>query len=315
MTSLPLSVQWQPVGPDPESGAQLQPAPTRWVPGCSHHKVNGHRARHQPAPAPTRSEVGERKADSGPERESEPELWNRYRRRRDDRAQAQLVERHIGLVHHVAARLKGQAPTLDFSDLLSVGTLGLLQAMNDFDPARGSRFSTFAYLRIRGAMFDEVRRRSPRSRVQVNRLRQLRIAVAHIEARTGERAQARDVASELGIDLAAYWRLRDSARFGEVTALTLVGTEAPVPCGAVAPAPPSEDRPTVLDRLADSDAFRRARLAVEELPGVERTVVVMSVLEGRKLKEIGAVLGVAESRVCQIRKGALAKLRAALREA
>src|SRR3954469_542205 len=137
-------------------------------------------------------------------------LWVRYRSAGDPEARAQLLTRHLGLVHHVAREVSRRIPSVELGELVSAGALGLMKALDSFDLSRGLAFSTYAVLRIRGAILDDLRSRdsTPRS-VRVKRRRIEGIAAA-LEAELGRAASPQEVADRLEIDLTTYWKWKDA---------------------------------------------------------------------------------------------------------
>lgn len=216
----------------------------------------------------------------------ERELWQRFRQHGDMAARDRLVERYLGLVYHVAQAVERRTGT-DRDDLVSAGTVGLLQAVERFDPERGYHFSTFALRRIRGAMLDEIRRQAPVSRSALTVRRRMTAARDRLECRLGRPARAAEVALELGVEERRYlaWEA-DTHR-----------TVAPLPEDMPAPEPIEVETPAWLVE------------ALTRLPPRERKVISLSYGEELKGSAIAEVLGVTESRVSQIRNSALSRLR------
>jgi RNA polymerase sigma factor for flagellar operon FliA len=241
----------------------------------------------------------------------ERELWRAYRRTRDPRLRDVLVERHLGLVKSVVARLAGRLPShLAADDLYSAGLLGFLGALEDYDPDRGVEFATYAAPRIRGAIFDELRRLDWVPRSVRKLLRRAEHAVEVLAQQLGRAPTEEEVARALGLDVAAYQRF-----LGE--GLTLVSLQAG--------APPGRDGAGRLDQLEDAetpdpfaalaDKERRALLSelIDTLPPRERQVLALYYCEELTMQEVGRIMGVTESRVSQIHASAILRLRAALR--
>src|SRR5439155_26074594 len=129
-------------------------------------------------------------------------------------ARAQLLERYLGLVHHVAREVGARTPAVELGELVSAGTIGLVRALEGFDLSRGLAFSTYAVRRIRGAILDDLRSRdwTPRS-VRV-KSRRMAAATATLGAKLGRTAEPREIAAALGIDLGTYWDWRASVDGG-----------------------------------------------------------------------------------------------------
>lgn len=221
----------------------------------------------------------------------------------------QLLERHLRLVHAIARRIHGGlGRTLELGDLVGAGTLGLIDAIDRFDPTRGLAFSTFAVPRIRGAILDELRRHDSVPSSLRRRTRAVTTASARLANRLGRRPRADELAESLEVDLATVWRWQqDVAHTARVRLDAPCRTTEPdTTLAAVLAAVPSDD---VDERLTLARERELLRDALLRLAPRERTVLVLYYHEELRLREIAQVLGVTESRVAQIRSGALAKLR------
>ena len=212
---------------------------------------------------------------------------------------APLVKR---IAYHLVSRLP---PSVQVEDLIQAGMIGLIEARRNYDPRQGASFETFASIRIRGAMLDEIRRGDWTPRSVHRRSREIEEAIRAIENREGRDASDTEVAQALGISLDEYYKtLADSAqaRVFSLDELTEDG-DSLAEAGAF-PEPYEALRETAFSQaLAD---------AIANLPERERLVVAMYYGEEMNLKEIGLVLGVSESRVCQIHGQATLRLRSRL---
>lgn len=222
--------------------------------------------------------------------------------------EARLVEAHLDLVRRIAHHLMGRLPpSVQVDDLIQAGAIGLMGAVRDYEEGHGASFTTYAGIRIRGAMLDEIRRQDWAPRSSHRDARRISDAVHAVESRTGRAAGEREVARELGVDLAEYHQL-----LRKVTESRLLSLDAPA----------GEDDAALTPRAADVDEPLAACLregfgdaladVIDELPERERLVLALYYDEELNLREIGAVIGVTESRVCQIHGQALARLRARL---
>lgn len=225
-------------------------------------------------------------------------------RRYDD----DLVTRYAPLVKRIAYHLLNRLPpSVQADDLVQAGMIGLLEASKNYDPTQGASFDTYAGIRIRGAMLDEIRRSDWTPRSVHRKARQVAEAMRMIENRVGRDARDAEVAEVMGLSLAEYHQiLLDTAgcRIFSLDELMAVG-ELSAENGRVARAGPYDG----LQR----GAFKKALAeAIAGLPERERLVIALYYDEELNLREIGQVLGVSESRVCQIHGQATTRLRARL---
>ncbi|MEW8690312.1 MAG: RNA polymerase sigma factor FliA [Candidatus Thiodiazotropha endolucinida] len=219
-----------------------------------------------------------------------------------------LVDQHAGLVKRIAYHLMNRLPpNVQADDLIQAGMLGLLEASRNYDPTQGASFETYAGIRIRGAMLDEIRRSDWTPRSVHRKARMVAEAMREIENNEGRDARDVEVAEALGMSLEEYHQiLRDSTgcRIFSLDELTAVSDGFPV----------ARDGPadTPFDGL-QKDAFKNALAeAIAGLPDRERLVIAMYYDDEMNLREIGHVLGVSESRVCQIHSQATLRLRSRL---
>lgn len=216
-----------------------------------------------------------------------------------------LVREHADLVKRIALHLAARMPSsVQADDLVQAGMIGLLEAAQKFQPDRGASFATYAGIRIRGAMVDEVRRGDWAPRSVHKNARRITQAIAEVESREGKEAADGEVAANLGVDLPEYHRmLNDSAnaRLFSFDALQEDDNWAAV----------STHGET--HRVAEALELRAlVAEAIAELPEREQLVLSLYYDECLNLKEIGAVLSVSESRVSQIMSQATLRLRARL---
>ncbi len=219
-----------------------------------------------------------------------------------------LIERYMDLVRRIAYHMLGRLPaSVQVEDLIQAGVIGLLEAGRQYDKRHGASFETYAGIRIRGAILDEVRRQEWGSRSAHRTAREVSEAVRAVESRTGREASAKDVATELGVDVETYHAMLRKVTEARVLSLdamfeTDTDYEDLLPGESVDPAAACVD-----------ESFMAAVVdAIDELPEREKLVLSLYYDEELNLKEIGEVLGVTESRVCQIHGQALARLRARL---
>lgn len=220
----------------------------------------------------------------------------------------ETVARHGTLVariaHHLAARLPA---SVDVNDLIQAGMIGLIEASRSYDASQGAAFETYASIRIRGAMLDEIRRGDWVPRSVHRRVRELSAATAAIEQKTGRAARDVEIAQALQIPVEELNRLLEDASRGQVLSIDAHADESgelrlPASTSA-ASAAAGVEREAFASDLAS---------AIGKLPEREQLVMSLYYEQGLNLREIGAVLGVTESRVCQLHGQALVRLRSRL---
>jgi RNA polymerase sigma factor for flagellar operon FliA len=221
---------------------------------------------------------------------------------------AEVVEKHGELVrriaHHLAARLPA---SVEIDDLVQAGMLGLIDAARNFQSDQGAAFETYASIRIRGSMIDEIRRGDWVPRSVHRRYRDMVAATRDIEQRTGQAATAQQVAAALGVGMDEYHAMVENAARGQLVSLDAHMDEhdGEARLATHAAATPARE----FEQLA----FRKALgSAIGGLPEREQLVLSLYYEQELNLREIGAVLGVSESRVCQIHGQATVRLRARL---
>ena len=239
------------------------------------------------------------------------DLWRAYRRTKDQRLRDQLIEADLPLVKYVAARIASRLPKhLRLDDLYSAGLLGYLAAVDDFDPERGVQFSAYATHRVRGAIFDELRRLDWVPRGVRERIRDTQRAVDTLLQRLDRHPTDEEIAAELGIETDAYHKsLADGVTLVSLTSTASAEGEGPTLTDNV------EDTgtPDPFSTLAEEE--RRAILGrlIDRLPERERHVLALYYHEELTMREVGAVLGVTESRVSQLHSSAVQRLSVMLR--
>jgi RNA polymerase sigma factor for flagellar operon FliA len=242
---------------------------------------------------------------------SDMSLWQAFTAG-DTAARSALLAEHISLVHHVSRQiLRRVSSDVELDELVSAGTMGLIEALERFDHTRGLAFSTFAVPRVRGAILDELRRIDHVPSSMRRRTRSLSTAREALRHELGREPSGEEVAESLGIDLPALWKLEAEAE--GTMRVTLDGSsnedgdDAP---HAVAMA--SDEQDSVEDRITLDQETSILRETILRLSQQERTVLTLYYFEELKLHEIAAVLEVTESRVSQIRQKAIVKLRGEL---
>jgi RNA polymerase sigma factor for flagellar operon FliA len=224
----------------------------------------------------------------------------------------QLLTDHMPLVKRLAHHMKAKLPpSVEVDDLVQAGMIGLLDAISRYEETHGAQFETYAVLRIRGAMLDELRNSDWLPRSMRQNMRKIEAAMSSLQQKLGHPPTESEVAKLLKLSLAEYQDM-----LGDGGGHQLVYYED---------FHDNEGNDSFLDRYAVDDAdplrslldgdFRQAVIdAIDALPPREKILMGLYYEEEMNLKEIGAVMGVSESRVSQLHTQAVARLRAALRE-
>jgi len=220
-----------------------------------------------------------------------------------------LVRKHADLVKRIAYHLAGRLPPqVEVEDLMQAGMMGLLEAAQNYSSGRGASFETYAGIRIRGAMLDALRKLDWAPRSVHRKARAAAQALREVEALRGSEANEADVAAHMGVSLPEYQRIVQDTLGCQLLRLN-----------------DADGEDSALDRLPDAapdpeasalDASLREAIieAIQALPERERLVLSLYYEQELNLKEIGAVLKVTESRVCQLHGQALLRLKAQLTE-
>jgi RNA polymerase sigma factor for flagellar operon FliA len=220
-----------------------------------------------------------------------------------------MIMAHLGKVRYIADQIAAKLPpSIGRDDLYGAGVIGLIDAIERYDVTRGVAFTTFAEMRVRGAILDNLRSLDWASRSARRRARDVQAAYARIEQQKGRAAKEEEVAGLLGISLADLQQM-----LLEISSLTLIDLDEPndrtglslletIRDGAVTP----------LQQIEESEQRRLLSKAIDKLPEREKQVIALYYLEELNMKEIGACLGVTESRVSQLRTQAVIRLRNSL---
>jgi RNA polymerase sigma factor for flagellar operon FliA len=242
-------------------------------------------------------------------------LWRQYRSQRDQKLRDRLILTYAPLVKYVAGRLGSGLPAhVDEGDLVSYGLLGLISAIERYDPDRDVKFETYAISRIKGSIIDELRQMDWVPRSVRARARDIERAITELEAKIGRAPTEEEIAKKLGVSqedlqdslleisrtsiaaLDELWTVNSSG--GDQVALidTIEDTQGPEPQTA----------------LAATETREALGEAIARLPEREKLVVTLYYYEELTLREIGEVLGVTESRVSQLHTKAILRLKARL---
>ncbi len=226
-------------------------------------------------------------------------------------AQEQLVLEHLPVVRHVARQIHERLPQhVELDELVGAGTLGLVDAARKFNAQKNVQFRSYAQFRIRGAILDSLRSLDWSPRELRRKARAMEEAACALQARCGRPAQDAEIAAEMGLPLLHFQQLAGKIKGLEIAALNADrGEEGAEEELAFVPAKESENP---LFQCLEGEARRRLIGAIDALPERERLVMTKYYFEEMTMREIGAMLGVVESRVSQIHGLALGRLRGLL---
>ncbi len=257
----------------------------------------------------------ERRAGAGAADELQA-LWDEFKATGSPRARERLILHYAPLVKYVASRVATGLPaSVEQADLVSYGMFGLIDALEKFEPARGNKFETYAIPRIKGAIIDELRAMDWVPRSVRFKAREIEKAYQDLETMLKRAPTEREIADRLGVSVAELHDIVNQVSFVSVLALDellAVGNDR-------------GERVSLLDTLADRTGDPTLGLEGQETRGLlaaainslserEKIVVTLYYFEGLTLAEIGEILGVTESRVCQIHTKAVGQLRSQLVE-
>jgi len=247
---------------------------------------------------------------------NEPEVWKQIKKG-DPGAREKMIRQYVYLVKYVLNRLVSHPhldqDVLDFDDLYSAGVIGLINAVDKFDPKREVKFITYAIPRIRGAIIDELRALDwlPRSlRQKVNKLQN---TYAYLENRLLRPAKDEEVSSHLGVSVEELRGLLSSASRSVVLSLDeelRLSDDSHTTRADQA----IRHEKSCRDVVARGEMIEILKGAIETLPEKERLVVAMYYYDDMTFKEIGKVLSVTESRICQLHTKAMTRLRSRLKD-
>jgi RNA polymerase sigma factor for flagellar operon FliA len=243
-------------------------------------------------------------------------IWHRFKGEADPEARERLILHYAPLVKYVASRVATGLPaSVEQADLVSYGMFGLIDALQKFEPGRGNKFETYAIPRIKGAIIDELRAMDWVPRSVRFKQREIEKALADLESMLKRQPTEKELAERLGMSLTELHEVVTQISFVSVLAL-----DETVSVGA-----DRGEQVSLIDTLADKNYEPGSGVESQETRGLlaaainalserEKIVVTLYYFEGLTLAEIGGILGVTESRVCQIHTKAVGVLRGQLSE-
>lgn len=244
----------------------------------------------------------------------EKELWYEYKKTKDPEIREYFVIKYAPLVKYVAGKVAiGMPQQVEFDDLVSYGSFGLLDAIEKYDPDRDIKFKTYAMTRIRGSIFDELRNIDWVPRTLRQKAKQLETIIQTLENKLGHSVDDEEIAKEMGISNQELQEL-----FSKISGASVISLNDVWFAGE------ENDQLSFLDTIESPESLNPENViekeeirnviveAIKQLPDKEKKVIVLYYYEDLTLKEIGEVLEVTESRVSQLHTKAILRLRGKL---
>jgi RNA polymerase sigma factor FliA len=225
----------------------------------------------------------------------------------------QIVMKYIPLVKYIASRvIVGKSRYIEYEDLVSYGMLGLMDAINKFDESKGMKFSSYASIRVKGTMIDELRKNSPISKGAMDKLNKYNEVMENLQKKLLREPTVEEIAKDLNMTLEEVSEIEGYINYISVVSLEdmIFSEDDEMPLmGTIK----DNNSPSPEKMLEEKEQLEYLAKALENMNEKDRTVLSLYYYEGLTLKEIGKVLEVSESRVCQLHSRAIVHLRKELK--
>lgn len=224
-----------------------------------------------------------------------------------------IIEEYIPLVKYIASRITiGKSRYVEYEDLVSYGIIGLIDAINKFDSTKGAKFSTYASIRIKGAIMDELRQNSPLPKSALDKLSKYNKALEKLQNILSCEPTEKQIAEELNIGLTEVFEIQGYINYLSVTSLDeLLFSEEENKTSSICLEDGNSPDPTKI--LEENERLEYLKTGLQMISEKDRNVLSLYYNEGLTLKEIGYIYGISESRICQINSRALLNLRNAIK--
>jgi RNA polymerase sigma factor for flagellar operon FliA len=244
------------------------------------------------------------------------ELWQRYHQQNPEAktdTENALVQKYLPLVSAVVNRLAMTLPDhVDHDDLYSVGLIGLLQALRNYNPTCGTSFETYARVRVRGAMLDELRRMDWVPRTIHEKARRIKGVLGELEQKLGKTPTEAQMAKAMNISLKDYQELLDEVRPAAFVCLDAVNASEDGDGGPLYEVIADQSHEGPVEKVSNNELKQVIFERLKELPEMQRKVLALYYLEDMHLREIAQVFNLTESRICQIHAQAILSIRSYL---
>ncbi len=243
------------------------------------------------------------------------QVWDIWVSNRDQIVKDELIVRYIPLVEQVAGRMKiGLPNSVEVTELVNSGIIGLVSSVDNFEPERGLKFETYAVTRIRGSILDGLRDYDWMPRSIRTKTKQLENALVKLEGTLGRLPSDEEVATQLNLELDGYYSMLDEVKVASILSLDQSYQNSEGELSSLSELIEDADVESPADRIEWSEAKQIAKKLIKELKQQERVVIALYYYENLTLREIGEVLEISESRVSQIHSKVMLTLRGKLRE-
>ncbi len=242
------------------------------------------------------------------------QLWGLWVKSPEQQVKDELVIRYLPLVEQVAGRMKiGLPDSVQVDELVNSGIIGLIGAIDNFDPSRGFKFETYAVNRIRGSILDSLRDYDWMPRSIRSKTRSLETALVRLEGELGRVPSDDEVAAALDLDMEAYFALIDEVKVASILSLDQPITGSEGETTSLSEMLEDDEGENLSDRVEWLEAKEVAKRMISQLKQQERLIIALYYYEELTLREIGEVLGISESRVSQIHSRIILTLKGKLR--
>lgn len=239
------------------------------------------------------------------------DLWKHYHKQADAHIENALVEKYLPLVASVMGRLAMTLPDhVDHDDLYSVGLIGLLQALRHYDPTCGTSFETYARVRVRGSMLDELRRMDWVPRTIHEQARKIKNALTQLEQQLGQVPTEAQMAKALDLTVTEYSELLNKVRPAAFVCLDAASSSEESDGGALHEVIADQTEEGPMEQVSQRELKKVIFERLKELPEMQRKVLALYYIEDMHLREIAEAFGLTESRICQIHSQAILAIRA-----